>query len=208
MEIGAAGVLQLPPFYYKPVSDDGLFAAYAEVIERVAAPGLKMYLYHIPQNTGVPMTHALIERLVRAYPDTVVGLKDSSGDFDNMTAMLKAFPGFRVFSGSDHFLLPILKAGGAGAITACNNIASRLSADLFVRWKTQEAEALQARVSAVRAAVPSARLVESLKEIMARRTGRASWRNLRPPLMALGAGEAEAMMTSLEAAGYSLAPEA
>ena len=177
VEMGAAGVLMLPPFYYKPVTDDGLFAAYSEVIQRIGDARLRIYLYHIPQNTGVPLTLGLIEKLIEAYPDTVVGIKDSAGDFANMAAMCEAFPGFRVFSGSDSFLLPVLRAGGAGAITACNNVAAALSARLYAARGEAAADGLQGELEAVREAIQSAPLIPALREIMA-----------RPPDTAAGAG--------------------
>ena len=109
---GCGGVLMLPPFYYKDVSDDGLFASYAEVIERVGDSRLRVYLYHIPPVSRVPLSLALIERLLHRYPGTVAGIKDSSGDWDNTRAMLERFQprGFDVFSGSETFLLATLRA--------------------------------------------------------------------------------------------------
>jgi 4-hydroxy-tetrahydrodipicolinate synthase len=95
----------LPPFYYKNVSDEGLFRAFAEVIERVGDSGLHLYLYHIPPVAQVPLSLALIERLLKAYPDTIAGIKDSGGDFANTRAMIDAFPGFEVFSGTETHLL-------------------------------------------------------------------------------------------------------
>src|SRR5690606_25252242 len=83
VEHGCGGVLMLPPFYYKGVSDDGLFAFFSEVIQRVGSGDLRIYLYHIPPVAQVGFGHDLIERLVKAYPDTVVGIKDSSGDWSN-----------------------------------------------------------------------------------------------------------------------------
>ncbi len=204
VSIGCSGVLALPPFYYKPVSDDGLFAAYSEVIQRVGDQRLKLYLYHIPQNTGVPITLKLIEKLLGAYPDTVVGIKDSSGDFTNMAAMVKNFPGFRVLSGSDQFLLDLLRAGGAGSITACNNIAARLSARVIAHWRDQKGEAAQAELSAVRKTVQQYPLVEALKEIMASFTGRAAWRTLRPPLRPLARDEATALIDALDKLGFAM----
>src|SRR3546814_10242644 len=91
----------LPPFYYKNVSDDGLYAAYDQVIQRVGDSRLKIFFYHFPQMSGVPISHDLIERLLKAYPDTIVGIKDSSGNLDNMLEMCRRFPGFGVFAGSD-----------------------------------------------------------------------------------------------------------
>ena len=207
LEIGAAGVLMLPPFYYKPVGDDGLFAAYSEIIQRVGDLALKIYLYHIPQNSGVPITHGLIERLLKAYPDTVVGIKDSAGDFANMAAMVKNFPGFRVFSGSDRFLLDILRIGGAGAITACNNVAGRLSSRVLAAHRAGDAagaDALQAELNVVRETVASYPVVEGLKELVARASGDAAWRRLRPPLMPLDKTTADALSARLDAAGFTM----
>lgn len=205
LEIGAAGVLMLPPFYYKPVTDEGLFAAYSEIVQRVGDARLKILLYHIPQNSGVPITLNLIEKLTAAYPDTVVGIKDSAGDFANMKAMVKNFPGFRVFSGSDAYLLDVLRLGGAGSITACNNVAARQSADVCARWRDHDAETYQEALGAIRTAIQKYPLVEALKEIMARRTGNDGWRRLRPPLMPLDAAMADALWTDL--AATALAPD-
>jgi 4-hydroxy-tetrahydrodipicolinate synthase len=204
VEIGAAGVLVLPPFYYKPVTDDGLFAAYSEIIERVADRRLKVLLYHIPQNTGVPITHGLIERLLKAWPATVVGIKDSAGNFANMEAMCRRFPGFKVFSGSDTFLLPVLRSGGAGSITACNNVCAAVSARLFALKDTPAAAGLQEELSAVRAAIQAFPLIEALKEIVAEATGRPGWRRLRPPLMPLSRAQAKALSESLRGCGFDL----
>jgi 4-hydroxy-tetrahydrodipicolinate synthase len=203
LEIGAAGVLMLPPFYYKPVTDDGLFAAYSEIIQRVGDSKLKILLYHIPQNSGVPITLPLIEKLVAAYPDTVIGIKDSAGDFANMQAMVEGFPEFRVFSGSDAYLLNILRIGGAGSITACNNIAARQSAAVLANWQGDDADTYQSALSAIRLATQKFPLVEALKEAMARRTGDESWRALRPPLMPLDDATVGSLWAELTAAGFS-----
>ena len=95
VELGAAGVLMLPPFYYKDVSDAGLFATFAEIIERVGDSRLRIYLYHFPRMSAVPFSHALIEDLLKRYPDTVAGMKDSSGDLANMAGAARAFPRLR-----------------------------------------------------------------------------------------------------------------
>lgn len=203
IELGAAGVLMLPPFYYKNVSDDGLFAAYAEVIERVGDDRLRIYLYHFPAMSGVPLGPALIERLLEAYPGTVVGIKDSSGDWNNMAAMCRDFPGFSVFSGSEEFLLPILRAGGAGCISATTNVTAPLAARLYGAWRSPEAESLQAELTAVRRVFHAYPFTAGVKEVMGRLTGRASWRNVRPPLVRLTPEEGEALLAGLDAAGYS-----
>ena len=98
VKLGCAGALMLPPFYYKGVPDEGLFRNFSEVIQRVGDDRLQLYLYHIPPVAQVPITLGLIERLLKAYPKTVAGVKDSSGDWNNTQAMIDAFAkqGFEV----------------------------------------------------------------------------------------------------------------
>ena len=107
MKVGCGGVLMLPPFYYKGVSDDGLFRSFAEIIERVGDARLRVYVYHIPPVSQVPITLGLVERLLAAYPGQVAGMKDSGGDWSNTKAFLDAFAkaGFDVFAGSETCLL-------------------------------------------------------------------------------------------------------
>src|SRR5919109_625651 len=116
---GCAGVLMLPPFYYKSVSEEGLFRSFAEVIQRVGDDRLRIYLYHIPPVAQVGFSPKLVERLLRAYPKVIAGMKDSSGDFANTRTILEHFAGegFDVFVGSERFLLANLRAGGVGCIT-------------------------------------------------------------------------------------------
>src|ERR671935_1027837 len=178
---GCAGVLMLPPFYYKNLAEEGLFRSFAQAIDRAAEPGLRVYLYHIPQVSNVPIPLRLIERLLKAYPRAVVGIKDSSGDFENTRAMLRAFPGFDVFVGSEKFLLANLREGGAGCITATANVNARAIARAF-RERTEER---QREIDAVRAAFERFPLIAGLKEALAARTADPSWRAVRPPLLEL-----------------------
>ena len=98
--LGMTRVVMLPPFYYKGVTDDGLFAAYARIIEAVGDARLRIVLYHIPQVSGVPLGRALVARLIAAFPEIVVGIKDSAGDLANMQAIAAAHPGFAVLAGA------------------------------------------------------------------------------------------------------------
>ena len=207
--LGAKGVLMLPPFYYKTVTDDGLFAAFAEVIEAVGDDRLRVYLYHFPQMSGVPLRAPLIERLLARYPTIVAGMKDSSGDLANMTANAAAFPGFRVLSGSDELLWPLIQAGGAGCITAVCNVAAPLAARVVAAFRSDDpaaAESAHEPLAAVRAAIARYPLSAALKEIMARHTGDAGWLRLRPPLTPLPVDDAAALATALDRLGFAPAP--
>ncbi|URI07423.1 dihydrodipicolinate synthase family protein [Aquincola tertiaricarbonis] len=198
LSMGVDTVVMLPPFYYKDVSEEGLFAAYAETIERVGDARLRVVLYHIPQVSALPIPFGLIERLRARYPDTVVGIKDSAGKLDNMTAMVDRFPGFAVLSGADPLMLPLLRAGGAGAITATTNL---VAADLAFVYRhhadparAAEVEAAQARVVAMRTLASIYAQMASLKTLLAARTGHDGWRRLRPPLLALDAASAQDLL--------------
>lgn len=204
LAVGAAGVLVLPPFYYKGVSDDGLFAAYAETIERVADARLRLYVYHFPQMTGLDIGLGLVQRLIRAYPETVVGLKNSSGDWLDISAMIQAFPGFDVFAGSEEFLLETLRLGGPGCMSATVNVLAPQTAELYAKWQDEGAEALQERVTALRRAISRHPPIAAMKAMLARRTGRAAWRGVRPPLVALDPAEEARLTSALEALGFSL----
>ena len=202
---GAAGVLMLPPFYYKNPSDDGLFAAYSEVIQKIGDDRLRICLYHFPQMSGVPIPYSLIERLVKEYPDTIVGMKDSSGDVDNMIGAAKNFPGFAVFSGSDELLLASIEAGGAGCITACANVASRLAAEVYGGWvRGEDVGAANEMLTAVRNTIMKFPLSTALKTLMARHSGNDGWLNIRPPLMRMSDTDRDTLFEAFDAIGFEV----
>jgi len=200
--LGAGGVLMLPPFYYKNVSDDGLYAAFDQVIQRVGDARLKLYLYHIPPMSGVPISHALIGRLIRRYPDTVVGMKDSSGDWNNMKTTCEMYPGFRVYAGTEKFLLPILAAGGVGCISATTNITCRLAAEVYAKRATGEGQGLQQTLTRVRDALEKYPVIAALKRLTAERTGHEGWRLPRPPHLPLDDARFEALQADLQKLGF------
>ena len=202
--LGCAGVLMLPPFYYKGMSDEGLFRAYAEVIERVGDARLKVYLYHIPQVSNVPLGLDLVGRLIEAFPGTVVGIKDSSGDRGNTHALITRFPGFRVFPGSEALMLAALREGAAGCITATANINAGAIRALFDTWDDAAADDLQARLTAVREALQTAPLVPGLKCVVARALDDPDWDRVRPPFVKLDDAAADRLIKKLAAAGLDL----
>ncbi len=194
---GFHNVMMLPPFYYKNVSDDGLFAAYANIIEAVGEPKLRIVIYDIPPMTGFKLSIDLLGRLREAFAGVVVGVKNSSGDWTAMEATLQALPGFNVFAGSEQFLLPTLRAGGPGCISATANVTSRALADLYANWRSDSADALQQAATRVRGALQTYAPIPALKEIMAAARDRPAWRNLRPPLVNLAPEEAAALLAAV-----------
>ncbi|KAJ9471919.1 4-hydroxy-tetrahydrodipicolinate synthase [Diplonema papillatum] len=193
VENGVLGCVMLPPFYYKGVSDEGLFRFYASVIEGVADSRLRIVLYHIPQVTQIPLSHDLIDRLTTAFPDIVVGIKDSSGDFENMKTMAERFPGFSVLAGADPLMLPLLRAGGAGCITATSNLRADALRTVWNNWqdpqKATEVGAAQGRIEAWRNLSNSYVQLPTVKAMVAKARGHDDWLNLRAPLVALSEDE-------------------
>jgi 4-hydroxy-tetrahydrodipicolinate synthase len=199
------GVLMLPPFYYKGVTDDGLFTSIAQVIERVADDRLRIYLYHIPPMAGVGFSLPLIERLLKSYPGVVVGIKDSSGDWKCTQALLEAFAGFEVFPGSETYLLDALRLGGAGCISATANVNVAAIDKLIRGYTTPDADAMQRTLTAVRAAIQKFPLVAANKAILARMRDDDGWNVVRPPLVPLSADAQAALFSSLESLEFNLA---
>jgi 4-hydroxy-tetrahydrodipicolinate synthase len=203
---GCAGALMLPPFYFKAVSDDGFFSFFAEVIERVGDARLKVYLYHFPPVAHVGFSPKLVQRLLHAYPRTVVGMKDSSGDLAHTKSMLDAFAGagFDVFVGSERFLLGGMRAGGAGCISATANVNSGAIDRLYQAWRTPEAEKMQAEVDAVRAAVEKLPLIPAAKTIVAHHAADPGWLTVRPPFVDLTPAQRDTLLADLAALKFTM----
>ncbi|UCE31280.1 MAG: dihydrodipicolinate synthase family protein [Burkholderiales bacterium] len=206
---GCGGVLMLPPFYYKGVSEEGLYRAFATVVDTVADERLRIYLYHIPLVSQVPITRGLVARLLKAYPGAIAGMKDSSGDWDNTSAMLAEFQpqGFDVFAGSESFLLRTLRGGGAGCITATGNVNPGPIVALHRNWRAQDADARQAALDATRGVFQRFPMIAAMKAAIAWKSGRDDWCTVRPPLVELSDEERDALRRALEQVGFEM-PEA
>jgi len=206
MKLGCGGVLMLPPFYYKGVSDDGLFRNFAEVVERVGDRRLRIYLYHIPPVSQVGITVGLIERLLKAYPGIIAGAKDSSGDWNNTKAYLDNFAkaGFDVFPGSETFLLQGLRHGGVGCISATANVNPGAIARLHATWQAGDADLQQTRLDTIRGIFAKYPMIPALKGAIAHYGGDASWATVRPPLVELTAAQKASLAADLDKAGFTM----
>lgn len=199
------GVLMLPPFYYKGVSEDGLFRYFAEVVQRVGDARLRIYLYHIPSVAQVPITHGLVARLLASYPAQIAGMKDSSGDWEGTRGFLDAFAGagFDVFVGSEAFLLRGMRHGGVGAISATANVNPASIDRLFRTWRDADADEQQARLDETRAVFQRYPMLPALKATVAIRRGDPTWATLRPPLVPLTDDQQRGLAAELAACGWA-----
>jgi len=206
VELGCGGVLMLPPFYYKDVSDEGLYRSFAEVIDRIADDRLRIYLYHIPPVAQVSITLPLIERLLKDYPGIVVGIKDSSGDWNNTKTMLAQFKGekFNIFPGSETFLLDGLRNGAAGCISATANVNPKAISHLAATWQQDDADEQQAGLDRLRSIFQGYVMIPAMKAAVAHYSATPGWRRVRPPLVGFDDEQSKKLIESLEALGFTM----
>src|SRR5437667_7111413 len=227
VEHGCAGVLMLPPFYYKDVTEEGLYRYFSEVVQRVGDARLKIYLYHIPPVAVVGITTGLVERLLAAYPNAIAGMKDSSGDWNNTKTFLDAFAArsagpaptaraartFDVFVGSESFLLANMRNGGVGTISATANVHPAAIYELYQKAlaaasaSTTELEHDQARLNVVRDVFSNRKfpsMIAALKQAIAIYADDPAWRTVRPPLIELTPDQAKTLAAELKAIGFAM----
>ena len=227
---GCSGVLMLPPFYYKNVSEAGLFRYFSEVVQRVGDARLRIYLYHIPPVAVVGITPKLVERLLQAYPTAIAGMKDSSGDWNNTKTFLDAFAvragqadpkagagrAFDVFVGSESFLLANLRHGGVGTISATANVNPAAIHYVFAEATTRQddgpasglrLDALQAKLNLVRDVFSSTKfpsMIAALKQAIATYRNDPGWARVRPPLVELTSEEAKMLAAEMKAIDFAM----
>ena len=204
---GCAGVLMLPPFYYKGVSEEGLYRHFSEVVQRVGDARLRIYLYHIPPVAVVGITPGLVERLLKAYPNAIAGMKDSSGDWNNTKVFLDGFArsGFDVFVGSEGFLLANMRNGGVGTISATANVNPAAIHKLYTEWKNADADEQQQKLSVTRDAFGKKYLmIGALKQGIAIYANDPAWAKVRPPLVELTADQAKSLEAELKQTGFTM----
>ena len=206
VKAGCAGVLMLPPFYYKDVTEEGLYRNFSEVVERVGDARLRIYLYHIPPVAVVGITPGLVERLLKKYPTAIAGMKDSSGDWSNTKIFLDAFAksGFDIFPGSESFLLAGLRGGGAGCISATANVNPAAIDKLYREWKNADADQQQEALNAVRKATGQYIMIPALKQVIAHFANDPDWCTVRPPLTELTAAQTKNVIDSLKKLGFEM----
>jgi 4-hydroxy-tetrahydrodipicolinate synthase len=193
-ELGFAGALILPPFYYKGVPDDGLVAYIDTIVASTAAKPIPIYLYHFPAQSGLPWHMKLVKRLLDAHGGRIVGLKDSSGDMAYAREMAALSPSFRVFPSTEAVLLD----ARAGAFAGCISATANLNADLCARaWKGGDTSALDDAV-AIRKLFDGKQLVSGVKALLAHIHHDPAWGRVQPPLSPFAATDRAAVTSGYD----------
>ena len=196
VDAGVRAVLMLPPFYYKSVSDEGLYAYFSTLFQRIGRDQTQAFLYHFPKMTGIGFSPSLVQKLKAAFPSIVAGVKDSSGDTDNLTLFCRDLEDVAVFTGSEALLSYALKEGGVGCISATANVTSRLIRSFYDGEK-----ALADKMIRTRKALEAMSFAPTLKHILADVSGDDGWRTVRPPLMRLTTAHESRLAQILDSTG-------
>jgi 4-hydroxy-tetrahydrodipicolinate synthase len=202
VQAGCKACLVLPPFFWKDPSDDGLFAWYAQLIEGVADPRLRVMLYHLPQVSSVPLSVDLVARLAAAFPGVVAGIKDSEGNWDNTAALLERAPQITVVIGHEPHLPKLMRAGGAGTICGVANVFPKLVAALLGASASASDDERIVKFIDIAFRQP---FLAGFKSMVADRTGDTTWRNVRAPLVGLTEAQRETLRRALRDAGFTSA---
>lgn len=205
LELGCAAVMTLPAFYFKGVSDDGLYRYFAELIAAVDHPRLKIYLYHIPQVSGVGLPIDVVRRLREGFPDQIIGIKDSSGDWEN-TRQLLQIDGLIVYPGSELPVIEALELGAPGCISATANLNAAAIARVIAHMSNDErsaAESAHAAVRKFREIVQGYAPIPAQKTLLSLWQQDPAWATVRPPLMPMSADRGRELMAELADAGLT-----
>lgn len=204
-EVGFAGALVLPPFYYKSVPEEGLFAYIEAIVTATAQNPIPIYLYHFPAQSAVPWPLQLIRRLLDSFGRRIAGLKDSSGDLSFSREAAKLAPDFKVFPSNEAALME----ARAGTFAGCISATANLNADLCARaWEDGDLLALEAAVR-IRKLFEGRQVVPGVKALLAHIHGDPAWTRLQPPLVPFSESERTAVIAGYDdvRTARSTAPE-
>lgn len=193
LDAGCRSVLLAPPFYFKGVSDDGLFAWFSAFFDALGSSLRDIILYNIPSVTAVAISADLVGRLRAAYPEAIVGVKDSSGSWESAQALLAAHRDIAILIGDERQLAQAVAIGAQGAISGLANIMpDRLLAMI-------EGARPDAFVSRVVDEVLTYPVTPAVKSLVADRTGDDAWRHVRAPLLPLPPADAARLKANVAA---------
>jgi 4-hydroxy-tetrahydrodipicolinate synthase len=200
-EIGAHGCLMLPPFFLKNISDQGVIDTYRYVLD--AVPSARMVLYHLPQVAYVNLTQKAVDVLTAQYPNTFIGLKDSSGNLQGSLSFVKNSHGMQVWVGNEPQLRVMAEQGSNGTVSGVANVMPRLVQRLTSQFDANgydKADAVTdlARVKAFIDILNTFGMAAAFKAIMAIKNNDMGWRRVRPPLVALSDADFDRLQGVME----------
>ena len=207
VDVGVYAVLVLPPFYYSPQSDESVLRFFSELISAVNDPRLRIIFYNFPQFSGYNFSLSILQELKQRFGDIAAGIKDSSGDWENLLGITQNVADFMVYTGMEPMLLDLLRVGGAGCITATANLIAPECQQVYEAWKNDQqevAENAQKKLTDLRIVLESYPFVSELKSILADQTNSAQWKHMLPPFSPLLENEVRELTAQIKENGLDL----
>ena len=207
VDAGVFSVLVIPPFYYKPQSDESVLRFYSELISSVDEPRLRIIFYNFPKLSGYNFSVKILQELKQRFGDIAAGIKDSSGEWKNMLGIVQNIPDFMVYTGTEALLLDILKKGGAGCITATANLIAPECQRVYQAWRNNKqkvAEQAQMNLTDLRKTLENYPLVSELKSLFASKTNAEEWENMLPPFAPILDKQVEELTEQIKGLGLDL----
>ena len=202
VDAGYLNVLVLPPYYYKSPTDQGLYAYYSILVDAIGRDDLRVYLYHFPQMSAVPLSTALVTRLRSAFGPIIAGLKDSSGDFEQSRAFVEATGGvsedFDVLPSSEAMLWDGLSIGTAGIISGSTNAFGAYTQTALRSPEGPDRDRAMDAVRAARTMATQYPLMSAMKTLEAWRTGDDEWLRMAPPIVPLSQEQKDALRKDID----------
>jgi 4-hydroxy-tetrahydrodipicolinate synthase len=197
LDLGIYSVLVLPPFYYRNVTDDGLFKYFDLFVKKIDNSKLKIILYNFPKMTGINFSNTLLNRLISTFPEIFVGIKDSSNNLENIKHMCSTLENFKVYASRENLLLEVMEFGGAGCISASLNVSSKLLPEFLKNGNSESFD----KLSNIRNVIEKYTFIPALKQIMAALENDSSWLYMRPPVTKMNEKEAAVLLQELKLKG-------
>jgi len=207
VDAGVFSVLVIPPFYYKPQSDESVLRFYSELISSVDEPRLRIIFYNFPKLSGYNFSVKILQELKLRFGDIAAGIKDSSGEWKNMLGIVQNIPDFMVYTGTETLLLDILKKGGTGCITATANLIAPECQRVYQAWKINKqkvAEQAQMNLTDLRKSLENYPLVSELKSLFAPLPIAEEWENMLPPFAPILDKQVEELTEQIKGLGLDL----
>ncbi len=205
LDLGFVNILMLPPFFYKQVNEEGLFRYFELVINTLSSDQMKVFLYHFPKMSGIDMSISLLTRLMESFPATIVGMKDSTGDFAHMNEVIGVLPNIQLFAGTERYLLDILEINGWGCISATANVTCSYAAEVYSAWQKPDSKAreLQHKLVAIRSCFEGLPFTSALKQYLAHHLGDPSWAYVKPPNSQIDSNKLAGLLSELAALDFN-----
>ena len=207
IDSGFFSVLVLPPFYYKPQSDESIFRYFSKLISTVNEQKLRIIFYNFPMLSGYNFNTKILKSLKKEFGKIVSGIKDSSSEWLNIIKLVESVPDFKVYAGTETFLLDTLNIGGSGCISASANLTVKECQKVYQAWKSEKpkiAKDAQNKLSILRKILENYPFISELKSIFANKSDSENWVNMLPPFNPLSSKEIRSIENHLKDVGFDL----